>query len=110
MRLREYPERSLALLDGLAEELGIRLFPNLRLINATDGVFPLDNGYRVRLAQLLSPTQAAGQLPLADRHCGSSRLRQRRRRGAAGGGGGSAAGRALVSLTQLGPWRSMMRL
>jgi hypothetical protein len=45
MRMREYPSRSLALLDGLAEELGIRLFPNLRLRNATDGVLPLAAGY-----------------------------------------------------------------
>src|SRR5204862_2942840 len=45
IRIREYPARSLALLDGLAEELGIRLFPNLRLRNATDGVFPLAAGY-----------------------------------------------------------------
>jgi hypothetical protein len=45
MRMREYPSRSLALLDGLAEELGIWLFPNLRLRNATDGVLPLAAGY-----------------------------------------------------------------
>ncbi len=43
--MREYPARSLALLDGLAEELGIRLFPNLRLRNATDGIIPLAAGY-----------------------------------------------------------------
>jgi Peptidase family M28 len=41
----EYPARSLALLDGLADELGIWLFPNLRLRNATDGVYPLAAGY-----------------------------------------------------------------
>ncbi len=45
IRMREYPARSLALLDGLADELGIRLFPNLRLRNATDGVIPLAAGY-----------------------------------------------------------------
>jgi Peptidase family M28 len=45
LRMREYPPRSLALLDGLAEELGIPLFPNLRLRNATDGVLPLAAGY-----------------------------------------------------------------
>jgi len=44
--VREYPRESLALLDGLAEELGIELFPNLRLRNATDGVFPLAAGYQ----------------------------------------------------------------
>ena len=44
--ITEYPAEMLALLDGLAEELGINLFPNLRLRNATDGVFPLAAGYR----------------------------------------------------------------
>lgn len=45
IRMREYPSRSLELLDGLGEELGISLFPNLRLRNATDGVYPLAAGY-----------------------------------------------------------------
>jgi hypothetical protein len=45
IRMREYPVRSLALLDGLADELGIWLFPNLRLRNATDGIIPLAAGY-----------------------------------------------------------------
>jgi hypothetical protein len=45
IRMREYPAGSLALLDGLAEELGIELFPNLRLRNATDGIYPLAAGY-----------------------------------------------------------------
>jgi Peptidase family M28 len=43
--IREYPAEALALLDGLADELGIELFPNLRLRNATDGVYPLAAGY-----------------------------------------------------------------
>jgi hypothetical protein len=45
MGMTEYPARSLELLDGLADELGIWMFPNLRLRNATDGVFPLSAGY-----------------------------------------------------------------
>jgi hypothetical protein len=45
LRMREYPPRSLALLDGLAEELGIELEPNLRNRNATDAVQPLFAGY-----------------------------------------------------------------
>jgi hypothetical protein len=45
VRIRDYPARSLGLLDGVAEELGIPLFPNLRLMNATDGVIPLAHGY-----------------------------------------------------------------
>ena len=46
--MQDYPAEALALLDGLAEELGIELFPNLRLRNATDGVYPLAAGYRAR--------------------------------------------------------------
>jgi peptidase M28-like protein len=45
LKMREYPSRSLELLDGLAEELGIWLYPNLRLRNATDAVIPLAEGY-----------------------------------------------------------------
>ena len=55
IRMRDYPSRSLALLDGLAEELGIWLFPNLRLRNATDGVLPLAAGYEC--ASLCSCTE-----------------------------------------------------
>ena len=51
----EYPPRSLALLDGLADDLGIWLCPNLRLRNATDGVYPLAAGYEC--ASLCSCTQ-----------------------------------------------------
>jgi putative aminopeptidase FrvX len=46
LRMREYPERSLAVVDALAEELGIELEPNLRNRNATDGVVPLAAGYQ----------------------------------------------------------------
>jgi len=45
LKMREYPEKSLALMDGLAEQLGIYLFPNLRLHNGTDGLEPLAAGY-----------------------------------------------------------------
>jgi hypothetical protein len=51
----EYPRESLELLDALADELGIRLFPNLRLRNATDGVYPLNAGYQC--ASLCSCTE-----------------------------------------------------
>ena len=54
IRMREYPARSLELLDGLAGELGIDLFPNLRLRHATDGVYPLAAGYEC--ASLCSAT------------------------------------------------------
>ncbi len=45
LKMREYPPRSLALMDGLAEEIGIPLFPNLRLRSGTDGLEPLAAGY-----------------------------------------------------------------
>jgi hypothetical protein len=45
LRMREYPERALALMDGLAEELGIWLFPNLRLRSGTDGLESRAAGY-----------------------------------------------------------------
>jgi hypothetical protein len=45
LKMREYPPRSLALMDGLAEELDIWLFPNLRLHNGTDGLESLAAGY-----------------------------------------------------------------
>ena len=45
LKMREYPPRSLALMDGLAEQLGVELFPNLRLRNGTDGLESLAAGY-----------------------------------------------------------------
>lgn len=45
LKLHDYPPRSLALMDNLAEEQGIYLFPNLRLHNGTDGLEPLAAGY-----------------------------------------------------------------
>ncbi len=45
LKMREYPSRALALMDGLAGELGIDLFPNLRLRNGTDGLESLAAGY-----------------------------------------------------------------
>ena len=44
--MKEYPAESLALVDEPPEELGIYLFPNLRLRNATDGSIPLFAGYQ----------------------------------------------------------------
>ncbi len=46
LKLREYPAEALELVDSTAEELGIELVPNLRLRNATDGIFPLAAGYQ----------------------------------------------------------------
>ena len=46
LRMYEYPPQALEVIDGLAEELGIWLFPNLRLRNGTDGLEPLAAGYQ----------------------------------------------------------------
>ncbi|HEX5927809.1 MAG TPA: M28 family peptidase [Solirubrobacterales bacterium] len=45
LKMHEYPPRALELMDGLAAELDISLFPNLRLHNGTDGLEPLAAGY-----------------------------------------------------------------
>ena len=45
LKMHEYSPRALALIDGLAEDLGIWLYPNLRLHNGTDGLEPLAAGY-----------------------------------------------------------------
>jgi Peptidase family M28 len=45
LHMREYPRTALDLIDGLAEELGTWLFPNLRLRNGTDGMEALAAGY-----------------------------------------------------------------
>jgi hypothetical protein len=45
LKMNEYSPRALAFVDGLAEEMGIWLFPNLRLHNGTDGLEPLAAGY-----------------------------------------------------------------
>src|SRR4051795_12861767 len=47
LKLREYPAESLELVHSTADELGIEMpFRDLRLRNATDGVFPLAAGYQ----------------------------------------------------------------
>jgi hypothetical protein len=43
--MNEYPRPALDVVDRAAAELGIRLFPNLRLRNATDGLIALKLGY-----------------------------------------------------------------
>src|SRR4051794_23430222 len=45
LKMQEYPPRALAFMDSLAEEMGIWLYPNLRLHNGTDGLEPLAAGY-----------------------------------------------------------------
>jgi Peptidase family M28 len=53
--IRDFPPRSLALLDGLADELEIELKPHLRTRNATDAVQPLFAGYEC--ASIVSVTE-----------------------------------------------------
>ena len=43
--MNEYPRAGLDLVDSVAADLGIWLFPNLRLRNATDGLHALKQGY-----------------------------------------------------------------
>jgi len=45
LKMNEYPPRALAFIDGLAEEMGIWLYPNLRLHNGTDGLEAAAAGY-----------------------------------------------------------------
>ena len=43
--MNEYPPAGLDLVDSVAQDLGVWLFPNLRLRNATDGLHALKQGY-----------------------------------------------------------------
>jgi hypothetical protein len=45
LKMNEYSPRALAFMDGLAEDLGVWLFPNLRLHNGTDGLESHAAGY-----------------------------------------------------------------
>ena len=45
LKMYDYPAPALELLDSTAEDLGIWLYPNLRLHNGTDGLEPLVAGY-----------------------------------------------------------------
>jgi Peptidase family M28 len=45
LKMYDYPAPALELLDETAAELGIWLYPNLRLHNGTDGMEPLAAGY-----------------------------------------------------------------
>jgi hypothetical protein len=45
LKMYDYPAKAVELLDSSAAELGIWLYPNLRLHNGTDGMEPLAAGY-----------------------------------------------------------------
>lgn len=46
LKMYEYPAEALAMVDGLAAEMDIELFPNLRIHNGTDGLESLAAGYQ----------------------------------------------------------------
>lgn len=60
LKMNEYSPRALAFMDGLAEEMGIRLFPNLRLHNGTDGLEPLAAGYQTAVLASCNDLKQAG--------------------------------------------------
>jgi len=60
LRMHEYPARALGFMDGLAEELGIDLFPNLRIHNGTDGLEPLAAGYEAAVLCSCNDLKQAG--------------------------------------------------
>jgi peptidase M28-like protein len=45
LKMNEYPKDFLGLIKGCAKDLGIYIYPNLRLRNATDGLIPLRRRY-----------------------------------------------------------------
>jgi Peptidase family M28 len=45
LKMRDYPPRALAFVEGIAAELGIWLYPNLRTYNGTDGLESRVAGY-----------------------------------------------------------------
>jgi peptidase M28-like protein len=45
LKMRDYPPRALAFVEGVAGELDIWLYPNLRTYNGTDGLEPRVAGY-----------------------------------------------------------------
>ena len=45
LKMHEYPEHLLEMTEGIARDLGIWLYPNLRLHNGTDGLESLAAGY-----------------------------------------------------------------
>jgi hypothetical protein len=45
LKMRDYPPKALAFIEGIAEELDIWLYPNLRTYNGTDALEPRVAGY-----------------------------------------------------------------
>lgn len=60
LKMNEYSPRALAFMDGLAEEMGIWLYPNLRIHNGTDGLEPLAAGYETAVLCSCNDLKQAG--------------------------------------------------
>jgi hypothetical protein len=60
LKMNEYSPRALAFMDGLAEEMGIRLYPNLRIHNGTDGLESLAAGYETAVLCSCNDLKQAG--------------------------------------------------
>lgn len=60
LKMYEYSPRTLAFMDGLAEEMGIWLYPNLRIRNGTDGLEPLAAGYETAVLCSCDDLKQAG--------------------------------------------------
>jgi hypothetical protein len=60
LKMRDYPPRALAFMDGLAEEHGVWLYPNLRIRNGTDGLEPAAAGYEAAVLASCNDLKQAG--------------------------------------------------
>ncbi len=60
LKMYEYSPRTLAFMDGLAEEMGVWLYPNLRIRNGTDGLEPLAAGYETAVLCSCNDLKQAG--------------------------------------------------
>lgn len=60
LKMYEYSPRTLTFMDGLAEEMGIWLYPNLRIRNGTDGLEPLAAGYETAVLCSCNDLKQAG--------------------------------------------------
>jgi hypothetical protein len=60
LKMNEYSPRALAFVEALAGELGIWLYPNLRIRNGTDGLEPLAAGYETAVLCSCNDLKQAG--------------------------------------------------
>jgi hypothetical protein len=71
LKMNEYPKDFLALIKGCAKDLGIYIYPNLRLRNATDGLIALRQRYPTAMLgsvdEYKTPTNYHWPTDVADR-------------------------------------------